>query len=76
MNKIQKIKKFVTNYAPEIVYGTLVTGIVLLTGYVIVASIKEVNATNEWIQEQYAAGNVVHQLIDGSFISVKYTAND
>lgn len=76
MTRIQKIKNFVSNHADEIVAGTMFTAVAALTVAVTIKAIKDQNRLNEWIQEQYRAGNVVHQLIDGSYIAVKYTTND
>jgi hypothetical protein len=71
MTRIQKIKKFIKDHPSEILLGTLVTTGVILAVKLVKDANAEVNAINTWIAEESQKGNLVYQLIDGSFISVK-----
>lgn len=70
MNKAQKIKKFIKNNRENIFACISITAVAAFAGTLMYVGIKEQKAINAWISEQENAGNLVYQLIDGSFIAV------
>lgn len=76
MTRIQKIKKFIKENPEQAfeyaVLGTFAVGAVGLAFYLTKSAIDDINRVNNWILEETRKGNLVYQLIDGSYISVKH----
>ena len=76
-NKWNRLKNWTAEHADVLVAGSVVAGFVGLVTLAVVADIKaeneeaeKLNKTNNWIRDEFSAGNSVFQLSSGSYLSV------